>query len=383
MEVVAIVGNGASLPFTRDLALKPLVDRLTADLDAADPSLVEALRKLAERLAIDGATADARSNFEALLGPLDRLGHALLALQHGTGLAAPANVAQALTLVTNHFGSLYRLGLGTVLHHIADLSTATHGKEFSDHGEFATWLVNLTEQGVLRVFTLNYDVLLDAQLLELHSAGRIALSDQGDARPDARARLRVVQGGNAVDAMHLRAPDEEYLSGYPAAVVYHLHGSLQWVRHRRTGDCYKVTRLSDLRDGHFFEAVADGRTKYDPVVVLTDRKSQETLREPFAGAYAQLETAISTCDRLVIAGYGFGDVPMAQALRRALRQRATSLPKIAVIGYANVKQAAFKQQVLDDLALDPATRTAVEQVLTVSRRGLPEAVRTTLAAWPT
>ncbi len=145
MEVVAIVGNGVSAPFTRKLALQTLVDRLTADLDAANPALVSALQDLAKRLAVDGSSADARSNFEALLGPLDRLGHALLALRQRTGLAAPPNVTAALKVVKDHFGTLYRLGLGTVLHHIADLSTAKHGSKFNEHGEFANWLAPLLQ----------------------------------------------------------------------------------------------------------------------------------------------------------------------------------------------------------------------------------------------
>jgi len=177
-----------------------------------------------------------------------------------------------------------------------------------------------------------------------------------------------------VTGLRLRDPDDpEYLTDSRSVIAYHLHGSLAWLRDPTTDRVYKAASLEVLRDDlDFFESVADGDATLEPVVVLTDRKRAAIAREPFASAYRMLQTSVATADTLIIAGYGFGDIPLNTALGDALAAR-TRLPRVAVIGYGRarvVRNVAVRKLGRTDRSL----REAIDARARICGHGLPAAV---------
>jgi hypothetical protein len=61
-----------------------------------------------------------------------------------------------------------------------------------------------------------------------------------------------------------------------------------------------------------------------PRLILTDQKARAVALEPFARSYAALGEGLSKADRVMIAGYSFGDVPLNEVLAHGWRARTTT-----------------------------------------------------------
>ena len=113
---------------------------------------------------------------------------------------------------------------------------------------------------------------------------------------------------------------------YPGGTIlrrHHLHGGGMWMRFQ--GNVYKAKHLADMRDVELFRAWATGHEgqetegQVEPVVLLGDQKEHFAARWPFAEAYAQLSIAVARADEVVIAGYGFQDLPVNRVIGAALQ----------------------------------------------------------------
>lgn len=328
MEVVVVVGNGTSLVYTPHLAGPALAAEIAT---ALPPSIVSQLRAVADAARPDGVPHSPDDDFEHLLGPLDRIASTLLPLSELTHLSVEEIVAVTVT-----YGVLYRLyrqGVGIALDVIARRSVATAGEALDNYGRFVTWALGLLpagERGLIRFFNVCYDGLLDGRILAHGPAAGFTVSDQARGYPEELLN----PAGDPVWCLPLRAPTEpEYVVGGRAAVIYHPHGSLGWVRDPATGAVYKAplpALRGELTPGGgrtFYRAYAERGTTMEPVVVLTDRKTAEVSREPFFTAYAQLAAALATADAVVVAGYAFRDEPLNTVLAAGSPTEPTGSPR--------------------------------------------------------
>lgn len=332
MQVVALLGNGCSIPYNDGLAMGPLTRRILqqmAPTAEAEEVVAEALHRLAQ-----ASTHDEEERvrvFEELLGPLERVGR---------GLAALGDIAQQLQAATAFNESLRRAQdlaedlrrrtLGVALDVVSQLSTG-QGAAFSEPlTNLVRWLYDQARtNGTARVFTLNYDALVDSAALEVSEPN--ALSDMAVGYTDEPVRLMPCL---TVQASPLR-DDDEYTR---RMVLYHLHGSLQWVRSGTR--VWKVVELDLLRDHGFWGAYANGETCVEPAVILADQKVRAVGADPFQWAYRRFERSLLSADGLVIAGYGFGDVPVNRTLDRAMAE--TEYPVICIDKTDNFESARTK-----------------------------------------
>jgi hypothetical protein len=102
--------------------------------------------------------------------------------------------------------------------------------------------------------------------------------------------------------------------------LHHLHGAGTWLRYR--GDIYKARALSELRACRLYTSWAEGIEGQEdegewvaPSVLLGDQKETWVTIPPFNESYERLAWTASTAEELVVAGYGFGDLPLNRALR--------------------------------------------------------------------
>lgn len=379
MEIVTVVGNGTSIVFTPELEGRALARRVAEGLP---PSLDVLISKAARRARPDGSRATPRENFEHLLGPLDRMGAALGPLADVATALGDVSGAKAVADARDLIRNLYLRGVGVTLGVVAKVSRATHGPALDRYSEFVEWVFDRCPSGpaTFRFFNLNYDGLLDARVLELAGTADVAVADQADGR--CPTTLYPVGDKYPVHGLALREPAEpEYVVRDRMAQLYHLHGSIGWLR-APSGEVYKADRLEAVRRSRFFEKVASRTTAYEPVVVLTDRKAAETLREPFATAYSRLTASLQTADRVIIAGYGLGDVPLNSTLARAFADRADDLPRVAFFGYERAGSAGLRARVLRNLAPNESVRSKLDRALTLRANGLP-ADLASVATWGT
>jgi hypothetical protein len=231
---------------------------------------------------------------------------------------------------------------------------------------------------------LNYDALIDAAAIDVRDqrAKRarlpwthgIVLGDM--AQGFGEEAVEVIPDG-AVTAYPLR-DDDEYESA--SLIIYHLHGSLQWLR-RDDGSVWKVERLERLRELDFWVRYSRGETALKPVVVLADQKARAVELDPFRWAYDRFEDGLRSADMLVIAGYGFGDLPVNRALARGL---GTTRYPVRCIDYTD-DVAAFKASIASRIAgEEPAAQATaaklakrldcLDRTLRVSGSGVPAAL---------
>lgn len=379
-RIVVVMGNGTSIVFNDRLMSATLAGLVANRL----PNKVRnRLTEAAEHAKADGAASTPETNFEDLLGPLDRMAMALGPIASVVE-TVDAVTAEALHKAEAVVRDLYLMGVGTALGVVAEESAAHHGPALDRYAKFVKWTLGIapiSEDAELRFFNLNYDPLLDSQLFEHAGNFGFEISDQADGRPGKRTRITPIPGKPGLVALPLRDPSQpEYLSGRRTVIAYHLHGSLQWLRDPTTGQLWKAAHLEELRDElDFFDAVRQRKASMEPVVVLTDRKSAEVGREPFSTAYRLLEQNLLTADTVVIAGYGLRDVPLNAAVSRGLAARAGNLPAIAVIGQGS--DAKLRARAARALAPPGPLRAALDSHLTTRPEGLPGALGA-LAEWP-
>jgi len=336
-STVCLIGNGLSVSYSEELSVARLTHVLQqrfAELGGGDAE--EALAAIAHDMGHDNPEA-----FELLLGPLESLSRAVWGLSGLTALAQqPGGEIAACGATLSEFArAVHRIGLAIVLGLIADHSVGVGGGQFD--ATVMRVCRTLVEEcqpdegpgDYLTIATLNYDGLLTSALKKLHDAGLCRLSDLGHgAFADHR---HVSHGAASVDCWSLRTYDDMIGDTH----LLHLHGSLGWLSDPETGETWKFD-LQGLRapagwPDPYWGKLGEGLGTVVPRVVLTDQKQRAITEWPFSLAYSIFEQRLVDSDRWLIGGYGFGDRPINDALRRARQERARQdrpPPRVLLVG---------------------------------------------------
>lgn len=315
MRITALIGNGCSIAYNPEFRMDPLTERILrefAGVDSAVPEVAEVLNRLADAAVRE---PDERKRFfEALFGPIERMGRGLQELRALSDLVGAGTEVTATFDRAARFGEeLRRRTIGSALQVVASLSNNKDEQGKSTQRQVVNWLNDARgDEGTVEIFTLNYDALIDGAVVDLtEERSDVTMSDM--AQGYGWVELQVTNQGDVVPAAPLRDDDV-----YPAQfIVFHLHGSLQWLR-TEGGWVYKVKQIDHLRDVEFWRRHAAGATPVEPVVILADQKEHAVKADPFRWAYDRLEESLKHAEAIVIIGYGFGDSPVNRALARGL-----------------------------------------------------------------
>ncbi len=239
MRIAALIGNGCSIPYNPGLAMGPLTERVLATLasgEGAEGALSHALDQLAA--ASTSVETDRIRVFEELFGPLERLGRGLQAVEELAALLAPTpEFSDPLRQAHDLAHRLRQSTVGAALHVVADLSTGQGAAAQQPLVDLVQWLFEESgEVGLVRIFTLNYDALVDSAALQV--GGQPMISDMANGFGAVQVEILP---NLSVPAYTLR-DDDELLR---RVILYHLHGSLQWIR--RGDSLFKTADLDDLR----------------------------------------------------------------------------------------------------------------------------------------
>lgn len=344
-SVTCLIGNGASIAYNPELSVPALTKGIVeAFRNRGGTNAGNALANFAAQ----ATGTDTKEDFERLLGPLDHITNALPMLNALTPAlaASPPNVQDSFDRVTEVLHDLHRLGLASVLDLVARRAQG-QGQDTLDAtvGALCNRLMGLPWNGLLTMATISYDGLLHAAMLEQHMADLAAGFNE--------AERVIVQNGDPIPSWPLRTSADFPLG--PRIHVVQLHGSLGWLRDAE-GSVRKF-RIEDLRQQNYWAHLGEGSATATPVVVLTDRKEQQVGTPPFELAYRVLQERLIASDKWLVAGYGFNDTPVNNALRRSIKLRhdmAQGDPDILVLGRGN----------------EGPIRQAVSGVLTVPRERL-------------
>lgn len=318
MKQVYIFGNGLSIAFREDqFQLSALTKQVKQSLAALPgprgSDTWSELEQLVKVLQPDGTYAP--PGFEGFAGPLERLASAVRHLGGLVGFGDPTE-ADALRRVGARATRLYQQVVGAVL------LAVTENRPGNDHSVLeatARHLVGRISAEPLEVFTLNYDAWLDHALLAM----RDECKDTGDAftliDEFAGYELSTFKIGKA-DVRTFPWRGGPYESAGRLLRLHHLHGCASWIR---SADGTRKATMEGLRASGLFQTWLRGDdSPFQSALVLGDSKERLVAREPFDETYTALRIALSNADRLVIAGYGFGDVPLNAAVAEALPQGA-------------------------------------------------------------
>jgi hypothetical protein len=291
LSIVFLIGNGLSCGFDANLATATLTRRVLARLGGNYETLLTDLAELASPDDPDHPLGVDRGNFERLAGPVDRIAEAMTAIESLTA----ASGAEALTDLRNASAELRRLYLRIVGSVLAEVDACCVDREADEkrreawrrHNEFAGSLLNLHKQSGAVVFTTNYDSLLMSALL---GASPVVY----DGFP----------GGT------LDVPLDRWSRTF---ALYHLHGSVAWIRDRL--GAIRKPSLEYVRGVDAIEHWAAGETSAGwPTVVLGDLKTRQVTRHPFTLFYGELRRELERASLAVVAGYSFGDTPVNREL---------------------------------------------------------------------
>lgn len=377
MNIIAVLGNGTSIAYNPEFGLSPLTGEIVRRFGMQRITAFEVEKRLSELARAARPTEiEGPLSFEELLGPFDRMADGIEAMRRLTPFVPGARRHRESLEKAAVFGrNLYRRSVGTALDVVADLSQGQGDQSHSRASAIVRHLAEAAgEGGTLRIFTLNYDCLIDSAALDLDDDpdSPVSVSDMADGR--SREPLQVLRvGGRRKVAAHPLREDEEYRNGSCPTIIYHLHGALNWVRDS-DGRVWKARSVDTLRRLRFWRKYAQGLATVSPVVVLTDQKTPFLGKDPFTWAYRRLRNAITDSDDrpdlIVIAGYGFGDEPLNWTLSEAVPQAECP---VVVIGL-HEDEDQFRAMILDRLSLRGRARTAVSGRITVLGDGLPEAL---------
>ena len=302
MSAVIVFGNGLSVGFDPQLSLSSLTDRVIARLGGEYTAILEGLSQLANPDDPDEPVPALRRNFERLAGPIDRLAAVFLALEPLMG--ADVAVFRSLRTAADELRRHYLKIVGAVLLEI-DSSCRV---PFQNPAREQQWQRMFALGDSLRTlharfrsscyFTLNYDSLLTAAMLE---------------------RGRYVYDG--FRHLHLNEP----LDPWREPPLFHLHGSTAWVR-MPDGQIMKRS-MQQVRDGGSLDRWSRGdATQGLPIVVLGDLKTAQVEHFPIRMFYAELIRRLERVSLAVTGGYSFSDIPLNRALGRFLqRSRGNTL----------------------------------------------------------
>ena len=158
------------------------------------------------------------------------------------------------------------------------------------HRQFARWLIKVSRQHPVEVFTVNYDILVELAL--------------------ERERVPVFDGfvGSYQPFFH---PDslrhKEWAPGENYTRLWKMHGSVTW-RKETIGGRVRVVRGSPDQSG---EMILPSFQKYD-----------ESRQQPYASFTDRLSRFLETDDALlVVCGFGFGDQHINNLIFEALENR--------------------------------------------------------------
>lgn len=144
---------------------------------------------------------------------------------------------------------------------------------------------DIGERNPPRVFTLNYDLLLELAL-EHHDRGFTTGFSDGvwsSVEFDEPARMR----------------------------IYKLHGSFGWFRHEQTGVLYDRDKALDRVDITFESAGTR-----DEVIFATDNKLRAL--QPFLWMFNEFDNSVASCRFVVTVGYGFNDEHINQIISNGM-----------------------------------------------------------------
>lgn len=319
-RLTVLVGNGVSIAYNPALSVADLTDGVLDRFEnlSGTSGARRALRQAAAQI-----SGTSRSDFEGLLGPLDSASQALDALRVLEPLAPPTQ-AGSLRAARTFLRTLHRTGLGEVLDLVARRAHAQGAVALDETvGALARGIDALAVGSPITVANLSYDGLVHAGILN-------TISPMADLATGVESSTLDVGGAWPIVVRPLRTTDD-----LPPARVHllHLHGSLGWLRTTDGNDVKAV--VEDLRTAGFWRKYRNGAVGHEPLVVLTDRKTQAVEYDPFALAYRIFGNRLAGSDRWLIAGYSFNDVPVNQALGQAIRVRRSlgePDPKILVVG---------------------------------------------------
>lgn len=353
-KTACLIGNGTSVAYNHELSVAALTDSLIEEFETlGGVGAPDALQSLAAV-----ATGAAGDQFEELLGPLESTATAIGAIAGlGAALVTPAQIA-AVDEVRGLLNQIRRTGLGVVLGHIDARAQGVQGAFELVTSELGHALGQLGEPGDLCVASLNYDGLTHGGLFEHFenaitdlAAGYAPVHDGPDLGNGHLAGFALRQPGTAL-------PDDK-------VALLHLHGFMGWLRHPLDDQVVKFS-LSDLRQGDYWTTYRNGGTDWAPVVVLTDRKAETIVQQPFADAYERFYQELLHADRWLVMGYGLGDEPVNSLFRTARRERSLMGepdPRCLVVTYGDPVEAAHHHTLAcARLDLPPATDVSMDGV---------------------
>lgn len=309
---VAIIGNGSSVSASAQFKMASLTGSMRTALHAIDGGVLLGLLDQAGALLWpDPSVHKPQTNFEHLLGPLDRL----TLLLRGPLLGIIGTIAQqpaALHAASAAVDAIYVRGVGSVLQ-VLDGIHVSHAPVQS----FVNWLIaGLAAGDTASVYTVNYDSMIDQWLFEADGDATrpaIRVDDEFAELPGTLVQLTLPgPAPQELRLIPLRPPHLDRPAGRNVH-LYHLHGALHWVDYQ--GAIYKAKDMAELRQRGVFGRWAAGQPlPIRPQVLLTDQKTRAVALEPFAQNYASLRDDLPLADRVLIAGYAFGDVPLNEVL---------------------------------------------------------------------
>lgn len=381
-KIAALLGNGLSITADSGLAIPSLTAEIADRYNSIARSKTGPVERVLGRLAERGSdTGEPRTDFEAMIGPLDQqrenMGD-LEDLAELVGKESPA-VRTALRTVSGFVEVLRRHGVGHALEVIADRSVADFERR-KPVSRFLDAVVNEAAYSRLTIGNLSYDSLVLASLVENYGH---RLCDMADGRPARTKKINLYgEGAVAAQAHRLR----ETLVDFPGARynirLAHLHGSLTWLRDPDTGIVYRfpieylrgeVTFLdgeAEYTDSHWTRWRTK-KSEWEPQVVLTNQsaKSKIVKEPPFSLAYDVLFDALVDSDRWVIAGYSFRDEAINDLMAEAWDKRR-NVPNVLVV----TKGDALREiDILDAVGWNLHTDPHPQDILRVYRDGVESA----------
>jgi len=332
-----LIGNGLSVAYNPELSVRSLTEGILQEIsNLSGGDAEQALFRFAR-----GFGPYKPGDFENVLGLLESVGDSLMHLRRLTGLARSAKSAAALDETVNFVRGLYRQGFGTALALIAERAQGQGEAKLEEVIVRTCEAIARLDKGpspLIVVGTLNYDGLLLAGFLNSLEAGG-QLADLADGRE----RQRMMPSGRwPCLGTRLRNGDD-----FPRCKVelVNLHGSLGWLEELSSGEGWKF-EFDCLRIDDFWNEFKAGNAVFAPMVVLTNQKERAVLRWPYELAYRIFERRIRMCDRRLIAGYSFGDVPVNAALSAAAKDRQDDSqppPHLLVLGHTEKPHALQAQ----------------------------------------
>lgn len=342
-DVAVLLGNGLSIAFNPKLTIPSITQGIITRLDEAgeadDPASV-LMQEVAQRLRINNAD----SNFEALVAPFDEIVDVTKMMDRLAGIAGDRKlkVQKSLRESAQFAQDVRRHAVSHVLDVIASQSKARHHLIGGVH-QFINAVVDSAHGGEVTFGNLNYDSLVMAALCNLYESKMCDLTDGRYGLKDIEVVPNFPMSGRP-----LRTTGNMPMNRKIA--LLHLHGSLTWLHNPQNKQYYRFG-IDDMRSGQYWTAWREGDTDWEPVVVLTNQTTKNTLvkQYPFSLAYRTFEQRLLTADRWLIAGASLGDDCMNEVLKRVWARRET-LPSVLVVTKG---EWPTEKHILDSLGYDP------------------------------